>query len=407
MIKYFIKEFVLVYIITSIIIIYPDINPQLTSNLKNMSGLILFLFALIIAFSESRFFRKKYNIVLSITVFSTIAYALLTFSGVNLLLVSLIYIFTLIVLGRYIGIENFRLGYFSTLALAIVLLLLSRVFLASLIESLNYTYFIGNLYIDIKNVGYNVGRTGWAISLVFLICFLKGLEQPLSNGSKAKRIMLNIVVFLCCICAFNSTSRTGQAAVIIIILLLNIKLLKYYFKSKFLIGLFLILELLILSVGISSILLIFKDTRLANINQSEDISNGRFDGLITGIEIIKENLIIGTYPTSNGGYSLMDYGFIYDEIHMVILNMAANYGVVLACIVCFNLLYIIGLSLKKSYSLNPQYNALFLYFLIIFGIFTTLIEPNSIISFSSTISSYWVVIGCFLAQEQYVMREKV
>lgn len=72
---------------------------------------------------------------------------------------------------------------------------------------------------------------------------------------------------------------------------------------------------------------LIENSRLGMIfDKSSDFTTGRGDAGLTAIEIIKENLLMGT--AYKGGYTLFDYGYDYKDIHNVWLNIIANFGII-------------------------------------------------------------------------------
>ena len=397
MIRYIIKEILLIYLITSIIVVYPNFPQVIIFYIQVFNLFILGVLSVLIVFHDKEFFQKKYNIVLVLAILFIITYSALTLSGINPLFTTLVYILITTTLGRFIGFTDLKLGFFSTISLVIVFLMLLRVAFASIGDIFNFIYYTNGLYLDLKSVGYNFGRTGWSISLIFFICFLKGFKNQLSNDSFLKKLLINSVFVTSFICIFNSDSRTGIAALIILLLIWNISFISNIVSSRAITGIIVAIEIFLLIISGSILAFIFEDTRLSTLTQGEDISNGRLEGISIGWEIIKRNSIIGTYPS--GSYNLMDYGLDYPEIHIVWLNLIAMYGIPLILLTFLCLTYYTYLSLRNSLKLKYIIDLKTLYFLIIFGFFVTLVEPNGIISFVSFVSLYWFTLGIFLTDK--------
>lgn len=397
--KFFIKEIILIYIITSIVINYPNVDSNIIFYIKTLSIFLIGFLFLILVFSNRNieFFYKKSGSLLLISLLAVIVYSMVTLTKPNFLLFSIIFIMFFTFLGRYIGIGNLRLGLFSTLSLIFVDVLLLRVCLSGLFDIYNYTYYISDMSLELKKVGYNIGRTGWAISLIFLICFFKTFKKQLSDNSIFKEFLLLSAIVLGCICVFFSDSRTGIIALILLLIMWNYSFMKNLIKSKILFFMFLILEFFVVVLSIAKIAILLEGTRLSTFYSGDDISNGRSEGTAIGLEIIKNHFIIGTYPVKS--YDLKEYGLEYSEIHILWLNLMALYGVPLIIFIGIILLLFVFRSAKLYYLNYSNYNVLdskTLLFLVFFGLFATLFEPNALISFISFVAIYWFVLGLCL-----------
>lgn len=397
--KFFIKEIILIYIITSIVINYPNVDSNIIFYIKTLSIFLIGFLFLILVFSNRNieFFYKKSGSLLLISLLAVIVYSMVTLTKPNFLLFSIIFIMFFTFLGRYIGIGNLRLGLFSTLSLIFVDVLLLRVCLSGLFDIYNYTYYISDMSLELKKVGYNIGRTGWAISLIFLICFFKTFKKQLSDNSIFKEFLLLSAIVLGCICVFFSDSRTGIIALILLLIMWNYSFMKNVIKSKILFFMFLILEFFVVVLSIAKIAILLEGTRLSTFYSGDDISNGRSEGTAIGLEIIKNHFIIGTYPVKS--YDLKEYGLEYSEIHILWLNLMALYGVPLIIFIGIILLLFVFRSAKLYYLNYSNYNVLdskTLLFLVFFGLFATLFEPNALISFISFVAIYWFVLGLCL-----------
>lgn len=397
--KFFIKEIILIYIITSIVINYPNVDSNIVFYIKTLSIFLIGFLFLILVFSNRNieFFYKKSGSLLLISLLAVIVYSMVTLTKPNFLLFSIIFIMFFTFLGRYIGIGNLRLGLFSTLSLIFVDVLLLRVCLSGLFDIYNYTYYISDMSLELKKVGYNIGRTGWAISLIFLICFFKTFKKQLSDNSIFKEFLLLSAIVLGCICVFFSDSRTGIIALILLLIMWNYSFMKNVIKSKILFFMFLILEFFVVVLSIAKIAILLEGTRLSTFYSGDDISNGRSEGTAIGLEIIKNHFIIGTYPVKS--YDLKEYGLEYSEIHILWLNLMALYGVPLIIFIGIILLFFVFRSAKLYYLNYSNSNVLdskTLLFLVFFGLFATLFEPNALISFISFVAIYWFVLGLCL-----------
>ncbi|WP_171295112.1 O-antigen ligase family protein [Acinetobacter sp. WCHA39] len=397
--NYLIKEFILVYLITSIVINLPNVQSSIMFYFKTILIFLIGILFVIKIYSNKNleFFYKNSGSLLTLCLLAAFFYNFLTLTPPSFLLFSIIFIIFFVFFGRNIGVENLKLGLFSTISLILINLLLLRVCLSGLFEIFNHNYYINDLSLELKNIGYNVGRTGWAISVIFLICFLKIFKRQLSNNSKIKNILLSSTITLGSICVFLSDSRTGIIALLILLIIWNYEFFNKFIKPKFIFYLFLAFEILIILIGIASIISVLENTRLATFNSGDDISNGRFEGTLIGLEIIKNNFIMGTYPIKS--YDLKDYGMAYSEIHVLWLNLMALYGVPLITFIIFSLMYLIIRSVRFYYRGKVRYNNLdskTFIFLVVFGLFVSFFEPNGIISFISFVAIYWFTLGlCF------------
>lgn len=398
----FVKEIVLFYIIMSIIVVYPNLDSTLLFYLKTFFLIFLTLICLILFTNKINavFFYKKSGILLVLLFIINICYGVLTFSGLNFLLFSVWFIILFSFFGNYIGIDRLNLGVVSTVSLFVVAVLLFRVCFSYFNDSFNYIYNVDSNYLEIKNVGYNVGRTGWAISLVLYICFLKSFKGVLSNKNFLKRYLINVVIIFSSICVFISDSRTGVIALILLLIIWNFDFLAEKIKTKFFLVIILIMELFVLITGSEVISFLSENTRLSTFSSSDDISNGRLDGVMIGLDIIKNNLIIGTYPYKT--YNLLDYGMDYPEIHVVWLNLMALYGLPLILFTFLFISFYIFRSLMLGYSKKDIYTDVdfkSILFLVTFGFFVTFVEPNGVVSFVSFASIYWFVTGLLLSSK--------
>lgn len=378
---------------------YPNVDSNIIFYIKTLSIFLIGFLFLILVFSNRNieFFYKKSGSLLLISLLAVIVYSMVTLTKPNFLLFSIIFIMFFTFLGRYIGIGNLRLGLFSTLSLIFVDVLLLRVCLSGLFDIYNYTYYISDMSLELKKVGYNIGRTGWAISLIFLICFFKTFKKQLSDNSIFKEFLLLSAIVLGCICVFFSDSRTGIIALILLLIMWNYSFMKNLIKSKILFFMFLILEFFVVVLSIAKIAILLEGTRLSTFYSGDDISNGRSEGTAIGLEIIKNHFIIGTYPVKS--YDLKEYGLEYSEIHILWLNLMALYGVPLIIFIGIILLLFVFRSAKLYYLNYSNYNVLdskTLLFLVFFGLFATLFEPNALISFISFVAIYWFVLGLCL-----------
>lgn len=398
--KKLISELVLIFILTSMVVNYPNVSHEFMFYIRTLSIFIIgFLFFLCVStYKNLNFFLSKSGIYLLTCFFCIMFYHVVTLTTPGLLFFSIIFIVFFSYFGSYIGWHEIKLRFLSTLVLIIINLMLLRVCLASFFDSYQHIYDISDYNLEIGSVGYNLGRTGWAISLLFFISFSKLFKSQLAGLSYFKNLMLLISIVLSCLCIFMSDSRTGIIFLITLLIFWNFRYLKLKLNS-------IILPLTIIFIEIflaSSLFLVslLNNTRMSTFLTGDDISNGRFEGLLVGLNIIKDNFIIGTYPVQV--YDLKDYGFQYSEIHNVWLNLMAIYGVpLIVLLMTFIVLFIVGsIRIEKYNREHIDYGTFIL--LVAMGFIVTFLEPNAIISFLSYSSIYWFVLGL-----SFSLRKKV
>lgn len=398
--KKLISELVLIFILTSMVVNYPNVSHEFMFYIRTLSIFIIgFLFFLCVStYKNLIFFLSKSGIYLLTCFFCIMFYHVVTLTTPGLLFFSIIFIVFFSYFGSYIGWHEIKLRFLSTLVLIIINLMLLRVCLASFFDSYQHVYDISDYNLEIGSVGYNLGRTGWAISLLFFISFIKLFKSQLAGLSYFKNLMLLISIVLSCLCIFMSDSRTGIIFLITLLIFWNFRYLKLKLNS-------IILPLTIIFIEIflaSSLFLVslLNNTRMSTFLTGDDISNGRFEGLLVGLNIIKDNFIIGTYPVQV--YDLKDYGFQYSEIHNVWLNLMAIYGVpLIVLLMTFIVLFIVGsIRIEKYNREHIDYGTFIL--LVAIGFIVTFLEPNAIISFLSYSSIYWFVLGL-----SFSLRKKV
>lgn len=398
--KKLISELVLIFILTSMVVNYPNVSHEFMFYIRTLSIFIIgFLFFLCVStYKNLNFFLSKSGIYLLTCFFCIMFYHVVTLTTPGLLFFSIIFIVFFSYFGSYIGWHEIKLRFLSTLVLIIINLMLLRVCLASFFDSYQHVYDISDYNLEIGSVGYNLGRTGWAISLLFFISFIKLFKSQLAGLSYFKNLMLLISIVLSCLCIFMSDSRTGIIFLITLLIFWNFRYLKLKLNS-------IILPLTIIFIEIflaSSLFLVslLNNTRMSTFLTGDDISNGRFEGLLVGLNIIKDNFIIGTYPVQV--YDLKDYGFQYSEIHNVWLNLMAIYGVpLIVLLMTFIVLFIVGsIRIEKYNREHIDYGTFIL--LVAIGFIVTFLEPNAIISFLSYSSIYWFVLGL-----SFSLRKKV
>src|SRR5690606_32923141 len=146
---------------------------------------------------------------------------------------------------------------------------------------------------------------------------------------------------------FLSDSRTGIVALILLLIIWNYVFFKKLIKSKIIFFIFLTLEVFVFILSMANIIVLLENTRLTTLNSGDDVSNGRFEGILIGLEIIKNNFIMGTYPLQP--YDLKDYGLGYSEIHLLWLNLMALYGVPLIIFISIILIFFIFRSIRFYY----------------------------------------------------------
>lgn len=349
----------------------PFISNELISNIKifMVFGIIFFYFIFLLKNKNS---YEYHDLFILFILFFSVIYNLL----VNVQEFKYVIAFCSWVLFYFLG-RNCNFYIISDKILLFCCLLFLWVFLSAFIPNLNYKNQLWLDYdfadIQLSSTGFSIARTSWGIGVALLSFFLINF----SNSKKIKTLLF----FSAFLCVLSTGSRGGMLYFLIgsvfFISISNLNL-----REKF----------LAFSVVISGLLAIFlyfsEYLRLSGV---DDITTGRSSQYQYFFELFNTNPFFGYYP--EGGYSLVNYGFDYSQIHNSWLNFILMYGLIgfipLLLFIIFSLEKIFFNFNKKNYSL---------YLLVFCGFFSTLLEPETILSNGYHILVFWFALG-FLSKK--------
>jgi len=354
-----------------------------------INGFFLLFSMYVFLNTNGEFFLKKNGVFLLIILIVSIFYSLLIFNIQFVFLLSVIFSMCYAFLGYYVGFDNLNFSKFSRFSSIILILGLLWVVLAKFNDSLNYVYNIDygvsvfdlNLY----NNGYNIGRTGWNTSLIILYFLFLYLFYNVK--SRFDRLICFFVLFLILLSVFISDGKTGTIIIFSFLLLNFVKKIGYIKSSIFIVS----FSLLIYYYFDTIKYFLIQNSRLGMIfDKSADFTTGRGDASLTAIEIIKENLLIGT--AYKGGYTLFDYGYDYKDIHNVWMNIIANFGIIFFILYFTCLTFFIANAFKISW--KERKNVFAFYQLIIASFIVTFVEPLVFVSYLPYVAIFWFALGC-------------
>lgn len=248
------------------------------------------------------------------------------------------------------------------------------VFLSFFYPSLNYQ---NNLLVDyeysevmLSSSGFSLGRTGWGIAIFFVSLFFMNFLK--SN-------LLKTIIF---ILGFLSVCTTGSRGGELYFLLSILFYIGYYLKDLKVKILFFVTIALLFGY------IYFSLGDVLRLSNNDDFFNGR---IISGdiiYRLLTEHFLLGYY--SVGGYSLDSFGVGYKEIHNAWLNFFIKYGL-LGSIPMFLFL---GYGFTCIFH-NKKYfkDNLNLYLIVIVGIVSTFLEPETIFSYGYHILIFWFTLG--------------
>lgn len=227
----------------------------------------------------------------------------------------------------------------------------------------------------LSSTGLNFGRTGWSLSVFLLIlCLLHATQYGRQSYGK---LIVRIALLVGVLSIFTTGSRGGLLYLIICMTLFVLngpQRLRLTFKA---------LAITLLAISIGLVYYFFgHNLRLSGI---DDFSTGRLDGYAFSFVLLAQNFLWGAYP--NGGYTLIENGLQYDQIHNAWLNIIASYGIVFSCI--FFLFFLIVL--KQALKASREY--FYLRCVLVVGLISTFLEPQTIFSNGHHILVYWGVLG--------------
>ena len=353
-----------------------------------LNAIIVIIALFVLLENNGKFLLKKNGVYLFCIFIISILYSLLIFNIQFVFIFSVIFSIAYASLGYHINGELIKLSFLSRLASILLFFGLTWVVLAKFIPSLNYVYNIdyGITIFDLNlyNNGYNVGRTGWNTSLVVIyFLFLLLLNNCVKIFDK---IICYSNLFLIIASTLVSDGKTGIIIIVSFFIFNFMRKIGYILSSVFLVSSFLLVSYYFNYIKI----FLIENTRLGMIfDSSADFTTGRNDASLTAIEIIKDNIIIGT--AYKGGYNLFDYGYEYKDIHNVWLNLIANFGVV------YFLFYItfLGLFVFNAIKISKKYgeNSYIYYQLILACFIITLVEPWVFVSYLPYMAIFWFILG--------------
>lgn len=248
------------------------------------------------------------------------------------------------------------------------------VFLSFFYPNLNYQ---NNLLVDyeysevmLSSSGFSLGRTGWGIAIFFISLFFINFLK--SN------LLKNIIFILGFLSVCTTGSRGGELYFFLSILFY----IGYYLKDLkvkilFFVAIFLFFGYIYFSLG-----------EVLRLSSNDDFFNGRIISGEVVYRLLTDHFLFGYY--SVGGYSLDSFGVGYKEIHNAWLNFFIKYGL-LGSIPMFLFL---GYGLKGIFH-NKKYfkDNLSLYLIIIVGIVSTFLEPETVFSYGYHILIFWFTLG--------------
>ena len=266
----------------------------------------------------------------------------------------------------------------NNFGISILFLMYLWVFLSFFIPSLNYR---NSLLLDyefsevmLSSTGFSLARTSWGIGISLLTLYY----IHYTSSVKLKTILF-ILAFLCIL-------TTGSRGGIIYFLVASVFFI--YFK-KINANLKIITTLILM---LTIYLFYYYFGEFFRFKGGEDFSNGRSSNYNYFSDLISNNYIFGYYP--KGGYSLTNYGFQYDHIHNAWLNFLLNYGILGSLPV----LVILFIFLKNIFG-GDYSEKISLYLIVLIGILSTFIEPDTIFSNGYHVLLFWFTLG-LLAQSR-------
>lgn len=370
--RFFLFYFISIFFIIANIYWFPFVSSQLISEFKILMLVgIVFLYFL---FSFSG--KNKYN---NDDVFIVLSFALAIFysliSGSNDL--KYITMFASFVMFYFFG-KNVNFSYIPNNFLLFTSVLFFWVFLSFFFPALNYK---NQLWLDyefsevmLSSSGFSIARTSWGIGVALLTLYLLNFAR----SSKFKKLLF-VSAFLCVL----STGSRGGMIYFCLALCVFITMWEVSWRSKFL--------TFLVTLGLFLTIFIYfgKYLRLSGV---EDITTGRSSQYVYFLELFKNNYLFGYY--SSGGYSLTNYGFEYNQIHNAWLNFILNYG-----LIGFSPLFLfLFISLRKVI-INFEKINYNLYLVLLCGLFSTLLEPDTIFSNGYHILIFWFTLG-FLSRSR-------
>lgn len=354
-----------------------------------INGFFLLLSIYIYLNSNSDFFFKRNGVFLLIILIISISYSLLIFNIQFVLLLSVLFSMCYAFLGYYVGFNNLNFSKFSRFSSIILFFGLLWTVLAKFNDSLNYVYSIdygvNTFDLNLYNNGYNIGRTGWNTSLIILYFLFLYLFSNVE--SKFDRLICFLILFLIIGSVFVSDGKTGTIIIFSFVIFNFVKKIGYIKSSVFVVS----FSLLIYYYFDILKYFLIENSRVGLIfDKSADFTTGRGDASLTAIEIIKENLLIGT--AYKGGYTLFDYGYDYKDIHNVWMNIIANFGIIYF-ILYFTCLFLFIVNAFKI-SWKERKNIFAFYQMIIASFIVTFVEPWVFVSYLPYVAIFWFVLGC-------------
>lgn len=370
--RIFLFYFISIFFIIANLYWFPFVSSQLISDFK-----IIMLSGIVVLYLIFFFMKKNYynndDIFIIFCLIIAIFYNLI--SSVNDL--KYIIMFTSFVIFYFFG-KSMSFLYLSNKVLLLTSILFLWVFLSLFFPTLNYK---NQLWLDyefsevmLSSSGFSIARTSWGIGVALLTLYLLNFAR----SSKFKKLLF-VSAFLCVL----STGSRGGMIYFCLALCVFITMWEVSWRSKFL--------TFLVTLGLFLTIFIYfgKYLRLSGV---EDITTGRSSQYVYFLELFKNNYLFGYY--SSGGYSLTNYGFEYNQIHNAWLNFILNYG-----LIGFSPLFLfLFISLRKVI-INFEKINYNLYLVLLCGLFSTLLEPDTIFSNGYHVLIFWFTLG-FLSRSR-------
>lgn len=262
-----------------------------------------------------------------------------------------------------------------------LLILTSWVCLANFFDQINFqnSLKLDYEYADVRlsSTGFSLARTSWGLSVFLVAMFFFHIEKNIM-----KKLLIFIIPF---ISTMTTTTRGGMLyfSIAAFFLIVSSSSIKVFYKT---------LLSCILLISIVGIVHFLGDSlRLTGV---EDISTGRFDQYRLFSQLIDKHTLFGTY--SEGFYDLTYYGSTVELLHNSFLNILVKFGVIGAFPIYYLLISSIIIITKNF---NKEYIAL--YMLILGGIVSTQLEPDSIFSYGYHILIFWFFLGYLTNSKKY------
>lgn len=369
----------------------PSINQQLLSISKTLAALFCLLAFFLCSPKASRAVKNNRTTTLAIALLAaSLAYTSVFYNGSSLGPLALtLYIVFFFLIGNTLGTYNaplIRIDYHTIPFILLFIALCAWVATATISPSFDTpnplyneiattTDYIHFQQPYLSSTGFNGGRTGWSISVfLFVLCLVNATQDRSNTFQKA---IANSALAIGMTSILTTGSRGGLLYLFVyatLFVFIGPRHLSLTFKA---------LAAILLLFTVSIAYFAFGDVlRLSGV---DDFSTGRIEGYSISIVILAQNLLWGAYP--HGGYTLIESGLQYDQIHNAWLNFVAMYGLAFSCIFFFFFLT----ALTRAFAASR--GKFHLQCLLIAGVLSTFLEPQTIFSNGHHILIYWGVLG--------------